>query len=64
MQHDSFDVSRWLARWKEAGGGWADRHLIRPRNSDGALAALTAELNDDRRQAILDHIGGRVTAPF
>ena len=58
MQHSTFDPAAWLARWKTAGGGWTDRYIIRPRNSGDvpALASLNAELDDDRREAILRHI--------
>lgn len=59
MRHD-FDPADWLNRWREAGGGWTDRYLLRPRNTGDlpALASLASELDDDRRQAVLLTLAG------
>lgn len=56
---DTFDPARWLTAWKEAGGAWATSVIFRPRRhaDDIALDRLCAELDEDRRQALLDHLG-------
>ncbi|PQM27669.1 hypothetical protein CVO77_03605 [Sphingopyxis lindanitolerans] len=65
MQHDPFDPAAWLARWHAVGGAWAGGYLIRPPGHDRIGAdLLTAELDDDRRQAVRDHIGWGETASF
>lgn len=56
MQHDPFDPALWLARWSAAGGGWAGPHLLRPNGDDDVLRALTAELDDDRRETLAQHL--------
>lgn len=58
MPTDPFDPGQWLARWKEAGGAWATCVIFRPRRhaDDDALDRLVAELDEDRRQALLNHL--------
>lgn len=58
MTPEQFDPAAWLTRWKEAGGAWATCVIFRPRRhaDDVALDRLCAELDEDRRQALLTHL--------
>lgn len=58
MASSPFDPAAWLARWKEAGGAWATSVIFRPRRhaNDDALDRLCAELDEDKRQALLYHL--------
>lgn len=59
MQHDTnkFDAAAWLTRWSAVGGAWAGAHLIRPPGHDPiGTDLLAAELNDDRRHALAEHL--------
>lgn len=60
---NTFDPAEWLTRWREAGGGWTDRDLLRMKSNGDlrALTALASELNRTRHRAVIDHI--RATAP-
>ncbi|OWQ95108.1 hypothetical protein CDQ91_14400 [Sphingopyxis witflariensis] len=54
---DPFNPAAWLTRWAAVGGGWAAGHLIRPPGHDPIGAnLLAAELDDDRRQALAEHL--------
>ena len=52
MQHEKFDPSRWLDRWRDAGGGWASTHLLLLDGDQIALNRLSQELNDGRRELV------------
>lgn len=58
MQHDNFDASSWLGRWKAAGGGWAAGHLFHVPGSESgaALENLSRELDDHKRAAVARHM--------
>lgn len=56
MQHNAFNPQNWLDRWKQAGGGWAAGHLLLLDGNTTALNDLAAELDDDRREALRQHL--------
>lgn len=60
MQHDTideFDPARWLASWKQAGGGWAGRHLVYPTRKTPTLRKLARELGVDEIRALAAFMG-------
>ena len=56
MQHDPFDPATWLARWRDAGGGWAGPHLLPLAGDPAALNALARELDDERHTALREYL--------
>ena len=58
MASNPFDAAQWLARWKEAGGAWATSVIFRPRRhaDDETLDRLCAELDEDRRELVRQHL--------
>ena len=56
MVTNDFDPALWLARWKEAGGGWVNSTLLLLDGDPAVLNALARELTDDRRAALGEHL--------
>jgi hypothetical protein len=56
MTTDTFDPAAWLARWKEAGGGWVNATLLPLAGDPATLNRLARELDDDRHAALRDHL--------
>lgn len=61
-QHDPFDPARWLAAWKDAGGGWAGTAVLMPPEHRRQLRAMLDELGPDEICAIAEHLGAEAAA--
>lgn len=59
---DNFDPAAWLARWRNAGGGWAGSAILLPPQHRRKLRAMLDELGPDDIRAVAEHLGAQVAA--
>ena len=59
---EQFDPAEWLARWRDADGGWAGTAVLMPPEHRRKLRAMLSELGPDEIRAIAEHLGAQVAA--
>lgn len=58
----SFSPRDWLARWRDAGGAWANSTLLLPPQHRRSLQTMVDELAPDEIRAIAAHLGAKAAA--